>query len=114
MLQLEARASIAEAGKAAAQFQLTQIRQQLAVESRAHEIKLAALTDHIAHQDAVLAGPAKYLGPLESRVDPVSPVQSPRLQSASPISVSITMAGFFVVKKKCRSCFSVAICAIWF
>lgn len=81
MLQLEARASIAECGRAAAQQQLAQIRQQLAEDRKAYEGRLAVLTDQIAHQDAVLAGAAKYLGPLESRANPLSPVLSPRVQT---------------------------------
>ena len=80
ILQLEARASTAEAGKAAAHRQLAQARQQLAVKHKAYESDIAAMTDHIAKQDAVLAGAAKYLGPLESRANPVSPALSPRMQ----------------------------------
>ena len=86
MLQLEARASIAEAGKAVAQQQLAQLRQQIAAESNAHQAQVSMLTAQLAHQDAVLAGAAQYLGPLESRANPVSPVLSPRLSNAPQVS----------------------------
>ncbi|KAL3139562.1 hypothetical protein ABBQ38_003882 [Trebouxia sp. C0009 RCD-2024] len=88
VLQLEARASIAECGRAAAQQQLAQVRQQLAEDRKAYEGRLAVLTEQIAHQDAVLAGAAKYLGPLESRANPLSPVLSPRVQT--PVQGSTT------------------------
>lgn len=90
VLQLEARASIAECSRAAAQQQLSQARQQLAEVRRAYEARLAVLTEQIAHQDAVLAGAAKYLGPLESRAIPLSPVLSPRVQT--PVQVSTFLA----------------------
>lgn len=86
VLQLEARASIAECGRAAAQQLLAQVRQQLAEDRKAYEARLALLTEQIAHQDAVLAGAAKYLGPLESRAHPLSPILSPRVQT--PVQVS--------------------------
>ena len=86
VLQLEARASIADCGRAAAQQLLAQVRQQLAEDRKAYEARLAVLTEQIAHQDAVLAGAAKYLGPLESRAHPLSPILSPRVQT--PVQVS--------------------------
>ena len=86
MLQLEARASVAECGKAAAQQQLAQVKQQLAEDRKAYESRLALLSEQIAHQDVVLAGAAKYLGPLESRANPLSPVASPRAQT--PVHVT--------------------------
>lgn len=91
VLQLEARASIAECGRAAAQQQVTQVRQQLAEDRKAYEGRLAVLTQQIAHQDAVLAGAAKYLGPLESRANPLSPVLSPRVQTPVQVRTSIAM-----------------------
>ena len=90
VLQLEARASIAECGRDAAQQQLAQVRQQLAEDRKAYEARLAVLTEQIAHQDAVLAGAAKYLGPLESRAIPLSPVLSPRVQT--PVQVGTCFA----------------------
>ncbi|KAL0055591.1 hypothetical protein WJX82_002241 [Trebouxia sp. C0006] len=81
ILQLEARASIAEAGKAAAQRQLAQARQQLAADSRAHDAELAELAEQLAHQGIVLPGASHYIGPLESRANPVSPILSPRVHS---------------------------------
>ena len=92
VLQLEARASIAECGRAVAQQQLAQVRQQLAEDRRAYDARLAVLTEQIAHQDAVLAGAAKYLGPLESRAIPVSPVLSPRVQTSVQVSTFLTTA----------------------
>ena len=86
VLQLEARASIAEAGKAVAQQQLAQLRQQVAAEGNAHQAQVSMLTAQLTHQDAVLASAAQYLGPLESRANPVSPVLSPRLSNAPKVS----------------------------
>ncbi|KAL0023349.1 hypothetical protein WJX77_009771 [Trebouxia sp. C0004] len=81
ILQLEARASIAEAGKAAALRQLAQARQQLAADSRAHDAELAELAEQLAHQGVVSPGASHYIGPLESRANPVSPILSPRVHS---------------------------------
>lgn len=92
VLQLEARASIAECSSAAAQQQLAQVRQQLAEDRRAYEARLAVLTEQIVHQDAVLAGAAKYLGPLESRAIPVSPVLSPRVQTQVQVSIFLAIS----------------------
>ncbi len=92
ILQLEARASIAEAGKAAAQRQLAQARQQLAADSRAHDAELAELAEQLAHQGIVLPGASHYIGPLESRANPVSPILSPRVHST--LHVSFKHAGF--------------------
>ncbi|KAL0040848.1 hypothetical protein WJX79_007181 [Trebouxia sp. C0005] len=81
ILQLEARASIAEAGKAAAQRQLAQAREQLAADSRAHDAELAELAEQLAHQGIALPGASHHIGPLESRANPVSPILSPRVRS---------------------------------
>lgn len=91
VLQLEARASIAECGRAAAHQQLTQVKQQLAEDRKAYEARLAVLTEQLAHQDAVLAGAAQYLGPLESRANPLSPVLSPRVQTPKHVSTLVLM-----------------------
>lgn len=91
IIQLEARASIAEAGKAAAHRQLTQVKQQLAADSLAHDAELAALAEQLAHQNAMLAGAAQYLGPLESGANPVSPVLSPRVQSIPHVSCRLML-----------------------
>lgn len=86
ILQLEARASIAEAGKAAAQRQLAQARQQLAADGKAHDAELAQLAEQLTHQGVMLPGASHYLGPLESRANPVSPILSPRLHSTLHVS----------------------------
>ena len=91
IIQLEARASTAEAGKAAAQRQLAQAKQQLAADSLAHDAEIAALAEQIAHQNALLAGAAQHLGPLESGANPVSPVLSPRVQSIPDVSCRLML-----------------------